>query len=194
MTKIIGLTGGIGSGKTTIANYLKSLGIPVYNSDDQAKKILYLPETIDSLKSAFGNIVFTNELFDKDKLAKLVFNNPEQLKVLNQIIHPAVKVDFENWLKANKNSPLVIKEAAILFESGSYKDCDAVISISAPQEMRIQRVIERDHLTFDEVMSRINNQWTDEMRKNKSDYVIDNQDIEKACTQTEDCIKILLNY
>jgi dephospho-CoA kinase len=194
MTKIIGLTGGIGSGKTTIANHLKSLGIPVYNSDDQAKKILYLPETIDSLKSAFGNVVFTNELFDKDKLAKLVFNNPEQLKVLNQIIHPSVKVDFENWLKANKNSPLIIKEAAILFESGSYKDCDAVISISAPQEMRIQRVIERDHLTFDEVMSRINNQWTDEMRKNKSDYVIDNQDIEKACAQTEDCIKILLNY
>jgi dephospho-CoA kinase len=194
MTKIIGLTGGIGSGKTTIANHLKSIGIPVYNSDDQAKKILYLPETIDSLKSAFGNVVFTNELFDKDKLAKLVFNNPEQLKLLNQIIHPAVKVDFENWLKANKNSPLIIKEAAILFESGSYKDCDVIISISAPQEIRIQRVIERDHLTYEEVMSRINNQWTDEMRNKKSDYVIDNQDVEKAFTQAEDVINILLNY
>jgi dephospho-CoA kinase len=194
MTKIIGLTGGIGSGKTTIANHLKSLGIPVYNSDDQAKKILYLPETIDSLKSAFGNVVFTNELFDKDKLAKLVFNNPEQLKLLNQIIHPAVKVDFENWLKANKNSPLIIKEAAILFESGSYKDCDVIISISVPQEIRIQRVIERDLLTYEEVMSRINNQWTDEMRNKKSDYVIDNQDVEKAFTQAEDVINILLNY
>jgi dephospho-CoA kinase len=194
MTKIIGLTGGIGSGKTTIANHLKSLGIPVYNSDDQAKKILYLPETIDFLKSAFGNVVFTNELFDKDKLAKLVFNNPEQLKLLNQIIHPAVKVDFENWLKTNKNSPLIIKEAAILFESGSYKDCDVIISISAPQEIRIQRVIERDHLTYEEVMSRINNQWTDEMRNKKSDYVIDNQDVEKAFTQAEDVINILLNY
>ena len=193
MTKIIGLTGGMGSGKTTIANHLKSLGIPVYNSDDQAKKILYLPETIDFLKSAFGNVVFTNELFDKDKLAKLVFNNPEQLKLLNQIIHPAVKVDFENWLKANKNSPLIIKEAAILFESGSYKDCDVIISISAPQEIRIQRVIERDHLTYEEVMSRINNQWTDEMRNKKSDYVIDNQDVEKAFTQAEDVINILLN-
>ena len=194
MTKIIGLTGGIGSGKTTIANHLKSLGIPVYNSDDQAKKILYLPETIDSLKSAFGNVVFTNELFDKDKLAKLVFNNPEQLKLLNQIIHPAVKVDFENWLKANKNSPLIIKEAAILFESGSYKDCDVIISISAPQEIRIQRVIERDHLTYEEVMSRINNQWTDDIRNKKSDYVIDNQDVDKAFTQAEDVINILLNY
>jgi dephospho-CoA kinase len=194
MTKIIGLTGGIGSGKTTIANHLKSLGIPVYNSDDQAKKILYLPETIDSLKSAFGNVVFTNELFDKDKLAKLVFNNPQQLKVLNQIIHPAVKVDFENWLKANKNSPLIIKEAAILFESGSYKDCDVIISISAPQEIRIQRVIERDLLTYEEVISRINNQWTDEMRNKKSDYVIDNQDVGKAIIQAEDVINILLNY
>jgi dephospho-CoA kinase len=194
MTKIIGLTGGIGSGKTTIANHLKSLGIPVYNSDDQAKKILYLPETIDFLKSAFGNVVFTNELFDKDKLAKLVFNNPEQLKLLNQIIHPAVKVDFENWLKTNKNSPLIIKEAAILFESGSYKDCDVIISISAPQEIRFQRVIERDLLTYEEVMSRINNQWTDEMRNKNSDYVIDNQDVEKAFTQAEDVINILLNY
>lgn len=194
MTKIIGLTGGIGSGKTTIANHLKSLGIPVYNSDDQAKKILYLPETIDLLKSAFGNVVFTNELFDKDKLAKLVFNNPEQLKLLNKIIHPAVKVDFENWLKANKNSPLIIKEAAILFESGSYKDCDVIISISAPQEIRIQRVIERDHLTYEEVMSRIINQWTDDMRNKKSDYVIDNQDVDKAFTQAEDVINILLNY
>ncbi len=194
MTKIIGLTGGIGSGKTTISNHLKSLGIPIYNSDDQAKKILYLPETIESLKTVFGNLIFTNELFDKSKLVKIVFNNPEQLKVLNEIIHPAVKVDFENWLKANINSPLVIKEAAILFESGSYKDCDVIISISAPQEMRIQRVVERDHLTFDEVLSRINNQWTDEMRKNKSDYVIDNQEIEIACTQTEKIIKFLLNH
>jgi dephospho-CoA kinase len=194
MTKIIGLTGGIGSGKTTIANHLKSLGIPVYNSDDQAKKILFFPDTIETLMSVFGNVIFANELLDKEKLSKLVFNDPEKLKLLNQIIHPAVKVDFENWLKANKNAPLVIKEAAILFESGSNKDCDAIISISAPQEMRIQRVIERDQLTYEEVMSRINNQWTDEMRNINSDYVVDNQDIEKACAQTEVYINILLNY
>ena len=194
MTKIIGLTGGIGSGKTTIANHLKSLAIPVYNSDEQAKKILYLPKTIKSLKSVFGNRIFTNNLLDKEKLSHLVFNNQEELKVLNQIIHPKVKIDFDKWLFANKNSALVIKEAAILFESGSYKDCDAIISISAPQEIRVQRVIERDHVNYDEVMSRINNQWTDEMRNKKSDYVIDNQDIKIACAQTENYIKILLNY
>jgi dephospho-CoA kinase len=194
MTKIIGLTGGIGSGKTTIANHLKSLGIPVYNSDEQAKKILYLPETIKSLKSVFGNSIFSNNLLDKEKLSKLVFNYPIQLKLLNQIIHPKVKIDFDKWLIANKNATLVIKEAAILFESGSYKDCDAIISISAPQELRIQRVINRDHATLEEVMAKINNQWTDDMRNKKSDYVIDNQDIETACAQTEKIITILLNY
>lgn len=193
MTKIVGLTGGIGSGKTTIANHLKSLGIPVYNSDEQAKKILYLPKTIKSLEATFGISIFTNDFLDKEKLSKLVFNNPNQLKLLNQIIHPAVKADFDSWLIANENSLLVIKEAAILFETGSYKDCDVVISISVPQEIRIQRVIERDHLTYEEVMSRISNQWTDEMRKNHSDYVVENQDIEKACAQTEEYIKILLN-
>ena len=194
MTKIIGLTGGIGSGKTTIANHLKSLGIPVYNSDEQAKKILYLPETIKSLKATFGISIFTDDLLDKDKLSNRVFNNPGDLKLLNEIIHPAVKVDFNKWLYANKNSPLVIKEAAILFESGSYKDCDAIISIAAPQEIRIQRVIERDHLAYEAVMSRINNQWSDEMRKANSDYVIDNQDINSAFAQADKIIEILLNY
>jgi len=194
MTKIIGLTGGIGSGKTTIANHLKSLGIPVYNSDEQAKKVLYLPETIKSLKATFGNGIFTDDILDKDKLSNRVFNNPGDLKLLNEIIHPAVKTDFNKWFLVNKNSPLVIKEAAILFESGSYKDCDAIITITAPQDIRIQRVIARDHLTYEKVISRINNQWTDEMRKNNSTYVIENQDIEKACAQTEDYIKILLNY
>jgi dephospho-CoA kinase len=99
MTKIIGLTGGIGSGKTTIANHLKSLGIPVYNSDEQAKKILYLPETIKSLKATFGISIFTDDLLDKDKLSNRVFNNPGDLKLLNEIIHPAVKVDFNKIYK-----------------------------------------------------------------------------------------------
>ncbi|NBW27650.1 MAG: dephospho-CoA kinase [Flavobacteriaceae bacterium] len=194
MTKIIGLTGGIGSGKTTIANHLKSLGFPVYNSDEQAKSILNSIEIVNNLKIVLGIEIFTNGLLDKKKLSNLVFNDPEKLKLLNQIIHPAVKVDFKNWLEVHKNFPIVIKEAAILFESGSYKDCDAVITIDAPQDIRIQRVIKRDQLSYEEVMSRINNQWTDTMRKNKSDYVVDNQDINIACVQTENIIKNLLNY
>ncbi len=193
MTKIIGLTGGIGSGKTTIAKHIISLGIPVYIADDEAKKILLLPETLESLKLVFGNAIFDNGNLNKDKLSTIVFNNPEMLKQLNQIIHPAVKKDFDNWLKANKNALLVVKEAAILFESGSYKDCDAIITIVAPLNRRINRVLKRDNTNYEAVLSRINNQWTDEMRIEKSDYVIENKDIIKACAQTEKILKKFLN-
>jgi dephospho-CoA kinase len=193
MTKIVGLTGGIGSGKTTIAKHIKMLGIPVYISDDEAKKILLLPETLTSLKLVFGNAIFDNETLNKDKLSSIVFNDSKKLDQLNQIIHPAVKLDFENWLKLNENKPLVVKEAAILFESGSYKDCDEVITIVAPLNSRIQRVIERDNTNSEAILKRINMQWTDEMRINKSDYVIENEDINLACLQTEKILKKILN-
>ena len=161
MTKIIGLTGGIGSGKTTIAKHLISLGIPVYIADDKAKKILLLPEILKSLKLVFGNAIFEGEILNKDKLSAIVFNNPKKLKQLNQITHPVIKKDFDNWLKANENFPLVVKEAAILFESGSYKDCDVIITIVAPIEERIHRVMTRDNTNSEAVLSRINYQWTD---------------------------------
>ena len=193
MTKIIGLTGGIGSGKTTIAKHIISLGIPVYIADDEAKKILLLPETLESLKLVFGNAIFEGEILNKDKLSAIVFNNPLKLKQLNQIIHPAVKSDFDRWLIVNKNYPLVVKEAAILFESGSYKYCDAIITIVATLNTRIKRVVERDGVNSEAVLSRINNQWTDEMRIEKSDYVIENEDINIACAQTENIIKIISN-
>ena len=108
-------------------------------------------------------------------------------------MHPAVKKDFDNWLQLNENQPLVVKEAAILFESGSYKDCDIIITIVAPIEERIQRVVERDHANSEAVLSRINNQWTDEMRMERSDYVIENKDIIKACAQTEKILEKILN-
>lgn len=193
MTKIIGLTGGIGSGKTTIAKYIKSLGIPVYIADDEAKKILLLPETLMSLKLVFGDAIFDNEILNKDKLSTIVFNNPEMLNQLNQIIHPAVKRHFDNWLKANINAPLVVKEAAILFESGSYKDCDFIITIIAPLNNRIQRVIDRDNTNYEAVFKRINNQWTDEMKIQKSDYVIENEYINEAYIKTDEILKKILN-
>jgi dephospho-CoA kinase len=193
MTKIIGLTGGIGSGKTTIAKHIMSLGIPVYIADDEAKKILLLPETLMSLKLVFGNTIFDDEKLNKDKLSTIVFNNPQKLEQLNQIIHPAVKRDFDNWLNANKNAPLVVKEAAILFESGSYKDCDAIITIIAPLDSRINRVLKRDNTNYEAVLSRINNQWTDEMRIERSDYVVENEYIKIACAQTKNILKTLSN-
>ncbi len=174
MTKIIGLTGGIGSGKTTVANYFKSCGIPIYIADDEARKIMESASIIEAIKDSFGTDVFENEILNREKLAKIVFNNPERLEKLNSIVHPAVKKHFEQWLLQNQAAPYVIYEAAILFESGRYKDCDIIITVTAPIESRIERVIKRDKTTRELVLKRINAQWTDEKRISKSDFIIEN--------------------
>jgi dephospho-CoA kinase len=182
-TKIIGLTGGIGSGKTTIARYFEELGIPVYIADDEAKKILYLPEVIEELHTAFGDTIFTNSIPDKAKIAALVFSDKKQLLKLNAIIHPKVANHFKNWVLSNSGKLFVIKEAAILFESGSYKDCDLVILVTAPIEVRIERVMHRDQITRDKVLQRMENQWDDEKKSSLSDFIIDNTDLETAKIQ-----------
>jgi dephospho-CoA kinase len=192
-TKIIGLTGGIGSGKTTVANYFESFGVPVYIADDEAKKIMQTPEIINAIVNEFGSSILTDDVIDRKKLAKLVFEDKIKLQKLNQIIHPAVKKHFELWLKQHATAPFVIKEAAILFESGSYKDCDQIICVVAPLETRIQRVLARDQTTFVEVQNRINNQWSDEKRISKSDYIIENIDITKTKSQVQKILKKLTN-
>ena len=193
MTKIIGLTGGIGSGKTTIAKHFASLGVPVYIADDEAKKLMDNPEIITELKSIFGDEIIENEKIDRKALAQIVFKNPRKLKKLNSIIHPAVKLHFENWLHSHKNHPIIIKEAAILFESGSYKDCDAIITVTSPLEERINRVMKRDNTSRESILHRINNQWTDEQRISKSDYVITNISVKEALKQAEGILKLLNN-
>jgi dephospho-CoA kinase len=189
MTKIVGLTGGIGSGKSTIAAYLRSKGIPVYIADEAAKKLMYSPKILKKIKLAFGETIFEDELLNKEKLAQIVFNDVNKLKVLNAIIHPAVKADFKKWLKVHHEEPLVVKEAAILFESGTNKDCDAVITVVAPLDLRIARVVARDKCSKMQIMKRIKNQWTDEMRLAKSDYSIDNNDLKNAFEQVDDILK-----
>ncbi|MDI5897736.1 dephospho-CoA kinase [Flavobacterium yafengii] len=191
MTKIIGLTGGIGSGKTTIANYFKSFGIPVYIADDEARKIMQSSEITEAIKNVFGDIIFENEKLNREKLAKIVFNNPEKLEKLNKIVHPAVKKHFEQWLLQHTAAPYVIYEAAILFESGSYKNCDLIITVTAPVESRIQRVVERDKTTRELVLKRINAQWTDEQRISKSDFIIENTSIETTKLEVVKILKIL---
>jgi dephospho-CoA kinase len=193
MTKIIGLTGGIGSGKTTIANYFKSLGIPVYIADDEAKKIMQYPEIITSLKETFGNEIFENNILSTEKLAKIVFNTPEKLNLLNQIVHPAVKMHFDNWLLSYTNVPFIIKEAAILFESGSYKYCDKIITVISPLEQRILRVMARDKTSRENVLHRVSNQWTDEQRIAKSDYIIRNINVKEAQLQANTILNLLKN-
>jgi dephospho-CoA kinase len=191
MTKIIGLTGGIGSGKTTIANHFLAAGIPVYIADDEARKIMQSSAIIEEIKKVFGNAIFDDTILNREKLSDIVFNNPEKLKQLNAIIHPAVKVHFGNWILNHKNSPFIIYEAAILFESGSYKNCDLIITVTAPIESRIQRVIQRDKTTREQVLKRINMQWNDEQRISKSDFVIENINPVTTKLEVDKILKIL---
>jgi dephospho-CoA kinase len=191
MTKIIGLTGGIGSGKTTIANHFMKSGVPVYIADDEARKIMQSDEIIEEIKKTFGTAIFENGILNREKLAQIVFSEPEKLKLLNAIIHPAVKKHFRNWILNHKNAPFIIYEAAILFESGSYKDCDKIITVTAPMESRIQRVIDRDNSSREQVLKRINAQWNDDQRIAKSDYVIENDSLEIAKSEVDKILKIL---
>jgi dephospho-CoA kinase len=191
MTRIIGLTGGIGSGKTTIAKHFKSLGIPVYIADDEAREIMKTSEVINAIKKIFGEALFDGVVLKRDKLAQIVFNDPEKLQQLNAIVHPAVKRHFKQWLLEHNEFPIVVYEAAILFESGNYKDFDVIITVTAPVESRIQRVMERDKTSREQVLGRIKSQWTDEQRISKSDYVIENIEIENAKRETEEILKIL---
>ncbi|WP_433829777.1 dephospho-CoA kinase [Flavobacterium anhuiense] len=191
MTKVIGLTGGIGSGKTTVANYFQELGVPVYIADDGAKRVMQSKNILAEVKSTFGGSIFDDEVLNRAKLAQVVFNDKEQLAKLNAIVHPAVKVDFEEWAKEYKNYEYVLYEAAILFESGRYKDCDVIITVTAPEEMRIERVIKRDKTTREQVLSRMKMQWNDEKRISNSNFVINNNNLKNAKEEVVKILKIL---
>ena len=191
MAKLIGLTGGIGSGKTTIGRYFKSLGVPLYVADDEAKSILFTKVASNEVKEAFGEAVFTNGVPDRSKLASVVFNDTDKLKILNSIIHPKVAQHFNEWKKQHEHDNFIMREAAILFESGSYKDCDSIILVTAPVEVRIQRVMQRDSTTREKVLERINAQWDDEKKAALSDFVITNIKLEEAKEQAVEILKIL---
>ncbi|BDU25890.1 MULTISPECIES: dephospho-CoA kinase [unclassified Flavobacterium] len=191
MTKVIGLTGGIGSGKTTIANYFAAMGIPVYIADDGAKRVMQSDVILKEVKAVFGQDIFDGQVLNRAKLAQIVFNDKEQLAKLNAIVHPAVKQDFELWMQEYKNFDYVIYEAAILFESGRYKECDIIITVTAPEEVRIERVIERDKTTREQVLSRMKMQWNDEKRISMSNFVINNDNLKIAKEEVVKILKIL---
>lgn len=193
MTKKIGLTGGIGSGKSTIAEHFKLKGIPIYIADTEARLIMQDAKVLEAIKNAFGTAIYENNQLVREKLASIVFNNPEKLQVLNAIVHPAVRLHFENWLLTQKEHPFIIYESAILFETGSYKDFDAIITVTAPKEIRIERVIKRDNTTAEQVFERMKAQWTDEQRIEKSDFVIENSILSLSLIKTDEILKILQN-
>ena len=192
MTKIIGLTGGIGSGKSTVAHYIASKGIPVYIADEEAKKLMELSEVIASLQAIFEeNVLDDFAKLDRKKIAALVFNSPTQLTQLNNIVHPLVKSHFIEWLKLHSNAPFIIKEVAILFETGGDKACDKVILVTAPEEIRIQRAMLRDNVSKETILSRMNNQLPESEKISKSDFIIHNIDLNKTFIQVDEILKIL---
>jgi dephospho-CoA kinase len=192
MTKIIGLTGGIGSGKTTVANYLIEKDIPVYITDDEARKITDSKKVISKIKEIFGNTVIEHNKVNRVALANIVFNDKEKLTQLNAIIHPEVKKHFKKWLKSKIDYNFVIKESAILFESNSYLDCDAVIMVTAPLETRIARTMKRDNSSRESVLQRINNQMLEEEKIKKSDFVIENTTLVDTFRQLDNMLKKLI--
>lgn len=179
----IGLTGGIGSGKSTVAKIFEVLGIPVYYADTEAKRLMNINEKIkESIRQHFGEATYKNEDLDRKYLADIVFNNPEKLELLNALIHPVTIKDAEEWMQ-RQAAPYSIKEAALLFESGAAENLDFVIGVYAPQALRIKRVIKRDNLSQDEIVKRINRQVNEEMKMKLCDFVITNNEQELLIPQ-----------
>jgi dephospho-CoA kinase len=179
----VGITGNIGSGKTTVCKIFETLRIPVFNADDSAISVYRDKEVAIQVKKLFGEDIYKGEEIDRKKLAAIVFSDKELLEKLNAIIHPATIRQFEDWVK-QQQAPYVLKEAAILFESGTDKGTDKVITVLAPEETRIQRVLEKNPTwTRTDVLKRQQNQWSDEEKVKCSNYVIYNDGREFLITQ-----------
>ena len=172
--KIVGLTGGIGSGKSTVLNHFKNLGIKTYSADKAAKKLINSDkDLIKSIKNLFGDNIYENNILDSVKLSKIVFKDPYKLKSLNSIIHPAVAKDFESFIKTI-NGDYIVKEVAIIFETNTEHNYNKIVLIRAPLEERIKRVILRDNLSREDVIKRVNNQIDDSTIIDNCDYIIEN--------------------
>lgn len=171
--RVVGLTGGIGSGKTTVCKVFELLGTPVFYSDNVSKKILFSESVSNIVVEEFGEQVLADKKLSKSNLAKYVFNNKAALFWLNDLLHPLVKQEFDKWL-LRQDTSYILKEAAILFESGAYKSCDVIINVSCSKALRINRIIQRDGRSISEINAIINKQWTEEERTEFSDFTINN--------------------
>lgn len=172
----IGLTGNIGSGKSMVCHVFEKLSVPVYYADIEAKKILDNSIITSELINYFGDEILdeNRDAIDRKKLAAIVFKNKTKLKKLNSIIHPRLRIEFEDWCNTFKNSPYIIQEAAILLENGLGKNFDKIIVVSAPKKIRLLRVMERDSMAEADVLARMKNQWSDKRKEMAADFVIKN--------------------
>lgn len=192
---IVGLTGGIGSGKTTVAKFFVELGVPVYNSDKEAKKLM---KSSKKLKKAIigllGKNAYKGKRLNKKHISDKIFENKSFLEKLNAIVHPAVRNHFLRWVE-RQNSPYVIQETAIIFENSGQDFYDKIILVTAPEDERILRVMRRSGITKKAILARLKNQWTDAKKIPLSDYVIDNLELLKTKIKVEEVNKAILdNY
>ena len=172
----VGITGGIGAGKTLVANIFRTFGIPVYNSDTEAKRLMNEdPDLKEQIINLFGQKAYAKEVLNRNYLTEVVFKNQDNLSRMNSLIHPTVIKDYNKWLTKYKNKPITIKEAALLFESGSYKDLDYTILVFAPKSTRIGRVLLRDvKRSKQDVEDIIDKQMSESRKKKLSDFIIIN--------------------
>jgi dephospho-CoA kinase len=179
----IGITGGIGSGKSTVAHVFEVLGIPVYYADREAKKMMNEDEELkEQIMREFGNASYVNGILNRKHLASIVFANKEKLEVLNALVHPATIRHGLQWMQ-KQNTPYTIKEAALIFESGSQEYLHYVLGVSAPLHLRLQRAMQRDKITRDEVLGRMSNQIQEEIKMRLCDFVIKNDEQELVIVQ-----------
>ena len=187
--KVLGVTGGLGSGKTTVCKIFETLGVPFFSSDEVSKTILFSPDVQREVENLFGESVLKNGLLNRKKLARLIFSEESALESLNKLLHPKVALAFNIW-KDEQQSLFIIKEAAILFESGAYKSCDYVLNICCSEQERIRRVLLRDDRSELEIRAIIARQWSDFQRKENADFSIDNE-FKKLIPQVKSIFKVL---
>lgn len=190
---IVGLTGGIGSGKSIVAQFFEVLGCAVYNSDERAKELYYDKEVKQKVISVLGNEAYNSDgKINKEFISQKIFNDKKLLEKINSIIHPAVGDDFKEFVKQHP-SKIIIKETALLFEAGINEQVDKTILVTSPIEIKIKRIKERDQLSDEELTKRINSQWTDDKKIPLSDFVITNDELSAVIPQVLEVFKKLQN-
>ena len=172
--KVVGLTGGIGSGKTTVSKIFNALGYPVFNSDFAGKNCYTFPDCQSRIKHLLGSEIYSGNQVNYKAISQIVFKDQEKLSALNEIIHPCVQKQFESWTKLQQGS-FVVKEAAILIESGAYQNCDFIISVEASEAIRMQRVLQRNQMAKEDIQARMAKQVTAEQRSHYADFMIWNE-------------------
>ncbi len=187
--KIIGITGGMGSGKTTVAKIIESMGYPVYFSDDRAKQMYFLPDVKDKVITILGKDAYINDKeLNKQYVSEKIFSDKKLLQDINQLIHTAVKKDFEQFKTEYTNTPFIFKESALLFEANIHKECDSIILVTAPESIRIERIKKRDHLSEQEIKKRLSVQMAEEEKIKYSNFIIQNNEAEPLLPKVLDIL------